>query len=60
MSLFQMKKCSKVTFPPQVKGNQWQSSEQNSALQSETTTLPPANTIVVLALPRSKMLVGKL
>lgn len=56
MSLRRMKQRSKVTYPPQVKGNQWQSSEQNSALQSETTTLPPATTTVVLHSPGARCL----
>lgn len=58
MPLLQIKKCDKVA-ECQVKGNQWQNSKQNSALQSETGTLPPANSAVVLALSGNNLLLWR-
>lgn len=55
MPLLQIKKCDKVA-KCQVKGNQWQNRKQNSALQSETDTLSPANSAVVLALSGSDLM----
>lgn len=61
MTLLQIKESSKLTNP-QTKGNQWQNSKQNSALQSETplhclqATLPPANSTTVCALSGSNLM----
>lgn len=61
MTLLQIKESSKLTNP-QTKGNQWQNSKQNSALQAETllhclqATLPPANSTTVCALSGSNLM----